>query len=40
MKNALMPIRDKLYLRKRALMETVNDELKNICPIEHTRHRL
>jgi hypothetical protein len=39
MKNALMLIRDKLYLRKRALMGTVNDELKNICQIEHTRHR-
>jgi hypothetical protein len=38
MKNALMPIRDKLCLRKRDLMETVNDELKNICQIEHTRH--
>jgi hypothetical protein len=39
MQNALMPIRDKLCLRKRALTETVNDELKNICRIEHTRHR-
>ena len=26
-------------LRKRALIETVNDELKNQCQIEHTRHR-
>ena len=39
MKNSLMHIRDKIYLRKRALIETVNDELKNICQIEHTRHR-
>lgn len=30
---------DKLLLRKRALIESVNDELKNICSIEHTRHR-
>lgn len=30
---------DKLLLRKRALVECVNDELKNICCVEHTRHR-
>jgi hypothetical protein len=36
MRNALMLIRDKLYLLKRVLTETVNDELKNICQIEHT----
>ncbi len=30
---------DKLLLRKRALIESVNDELKNICSIEHSRHR-
>jgi hypothetical protein len=34
-----MLIQDKILLRKRALVETVNDELKNICQIEHTRHR-
>ena len=39
MKNALMLIHDKIVLRKRVLIETVNDELKNICQIEHTRHR-
>ena len=39
MKNKLMPLVDKLLLRKRALIETVNDQLKNICQIEHTRHR-
>ena len=39
MKNSLMDMNDKLLLRKRALVETVNDELKNICQIEHTRHR-
>ncbi len=30
---------DKILLRKRALIETVNDELKNIAQIEHSRHR-
>ena len=39
MKNSLMQVQDKVLLRKRALIETVNDELKNICQIEHTRHR-
>ena len=39
MKNALMLLNDKIMLRKRALIETVNDQLKNICQIEHTRHR-
>ena len=39
MKNSLMNLYDKILLRKRAVIETVNDELKNICQIEHTRHR-
>jgi hypothetical protein len=39
MKNILMPLRDKILLRHRAIIETVNDELKNISQIEHTRHR-
>jgi hypothetical protein len=39
MKNSLMLLHDKILLRKRALIETVNDELKNMCQIEHTRHR-
>ena len=39
MKNALMLQHDKIMLRKRSLIETVNDQLKNICQIEHTRHR-
>jgi Transposase DDE domain len=39
MKNKLMPVLDKLLLRKRALIECVNDQLKNIGQIEHTRHR-
>jgi hypothetical protein len=39
MKNSIMLLKDKIILRKRALIETVNDELKNVCQIEHTRHR-
>ena len=39
MKNALMLQHDKIMIRKRSLIETVNDQLKNICQIEHTRHR-
>lgn len=39
MKNRLLPLRDKLLLRKRALIETINDQLKNISQIAHTRHR-
>lgn len=34
-----MHISDKILLRERAIIESVNDELKNICQIEHTRHR-
>lgn len=39
MKNSLMHINDKVLLKKRALIESVNNELKNTCQIEHTRHR-
>jgi len=39
MKNKLMPLLDKLLLRQRALIECVNDQLKNVSQIEHTRHR-
>ncbi len=39
MKNSLMHIHDKILLRKRGIIESINDELKNICQIEHTRHR-
>lgn len=39
MKNRLMLIFDKIMLRKRAIIESVNDQLKNISQIEHTRHR-
>jgi hypothetical protein len=39
MKNRLMDMSDKILLRKRSIIETVNDFFKNICHIEHTRHR-
>ncbi len=39
MKNSLMSITDRNCFRKRALVETVNDELKNIAQIEYFRHR-
>ncbi|MCA1626277.1 MAG: IS982 family transposase [Acidobacteria bacterium] len=39
MKNKFLSFFDKLLLRKRSLVETVNDQLKNISQIEHTRHR-
>lgn len=39
MKNKLMVMSDKLLLRKRSIIETINDQLKNISQIEHSRHR-
>lgn len=39
MKNRLLPLIDKLLLRKRYIIETINDQLKNISQIEHSRHR-
>jgi hypothetical protein len=39
MKNKLLPLFDKLLLRKRSIIEAVNDQLKNISQIEHSRHR-
>ena len=39
MKNKLMDMGDKILLRKRAVIESVNDILKNICQVEHSRHR-
>jgi len=39
MKNVLMDLSDKILLRKRAVIESVNDFLKNVCQIEHSRHR-
>ncbi len=39
MKNQLMSLHDKIMLRKRSIIETINDQLKNICQLEHSRHR-
>jgi Transposase DDE domain len=39
MKNRVLRLWDTLLLRKRSLMETINDQLKNISQIEQTRHR-
>ena len=39
MKNRLMPVMDRVLARKRSLIETINDQLKNISQIAHTRHR-
>ncbi len=39
MKNQLMTISDRILLRRRAIIETVIDQLKNISQIEHSRHR-
>lgn len=34
-----MPLFDKLVLRKRSMIESLNNQLKNVFHIEHTRHR-
>ena len=39
MKGALMSMADRVLTRKRAIIETINDELKNIAQVEHSRHR-
>ncbi len=39
MKNVIMTMRDKILLRKRSVIETINDQLKNIVQAEHSRHR-
>jgi len=39
MKGYIMSLEDKILLRNRAIIESVNDELKNMCQIEHSRHR-
>jgi Transposase DDE domain len=39
MQPRVLPLLDKILLRKRTLLETVNDQLKNICQLEHSRHR-
>lgn len=39
MKKKTLDFVDQVLLRKRSIIETVNDQLKNISQIEHTRHR-
>ena len=39
MKNKRQRLHDKLLSRKRSIIETINDQLKNISQIEHSRHR-
>ena len=39
MKGHIMSLEDNVLLRKWAIIETINDELKNHCQIEHSRHR-
>ncbi|OAV70293.1 Transposase DDE domain protein [Bacteroidales bacterium Barb4] len=39
LKERYMTLNDRIILGKRAVIESVNNELKNICQIEHTRHR-
>jgi len=39
MKPQLLALQDKLWLRCRSIIETINDQLKNISQIEHSRHR-
>lgn len=39
MANVLMLLEDKILLRKRGLIESVIDCLKNDCQVQHTRHR-
>lgn len=39
MKNRLMLLEDRLLLRKRSIIETIIDQLKNVSQVEHSRHR-
>ena len=39
MKPRLLTLIDKILLRKRSIIETINDQLKNISQLEHSRHR-
>lgn len=39
MKNWLLPLSDKVLLRKRVVIEAVIDQLKNLSQIDHSRHR-
>jgi hypothetical protein len=37
--SSITPVMDAILLRKRAVCETIIDQLKNICQVEHSRHR-
>lgn len=39
MKGRVLRAHDQTLLRKRAIVETINDQSKNISQIEHSRHR-
>lgn len=39
MKNQLLPLLDKILLRKRSLIESTNNQLKSVFHLEHSRHR-
>ncbi len=39
MKKTLTRLSDWLLFRKRAIMKTINNELKNIAHVEHSKHR-
>lgn len=39
MKQQLLPLYDKIMLRKRSVIESLNDMLKNVAQLVHTRHR-
>ncbi len=39
MQNRLVVLADKLLTRKRSLIETINDQFKNVSQIVHSRHR-
>jgi len=39
MQNKLVPLLDKILLRKRSIIETINDFLKNNCNLDHSPHR-
>ncbi|MEH3113460.1 MAG: hypothetical protein PGN18_09015 [Pedobacter terrae] len=39
MKNVKLSHHDRIMLQKRAIIGCLNDELKNICKLQHTWHR-
>ena len=39
MRNRVLALEDKFLLCKRAIIEAIVDQVKNICQIEHSRHR-